>query len=275
MALKDILVVVDDGRTAAARIDYAAELAQRHDAHLTGLLVITEPEIPAYVLAQIPAEARAARVEQTRKWAAEVHAQFETSVAKAGLSDRSEWIQRDGAPTEQTALLGRYADLIVAGQDDPDAEAFGRVDIAELVLSSGRPVLVVPYAFRSGGAGRHVLVAWNGSREAARAVSDAMPILEAAERVSVLAVDPGNELGDIPAADIARHLARHGIKVESAHMQSQSLEPSDVLLNRVADLSADMIVMGAYGHSQLRELVLGGVTRDVLRQMTVPVVMAH
>ena len=275
MALKDILVVVDDGRTAAARIDYAAELAQRHDAHLTGLLVITEPEIPAYVLAQIPAEARAARVEQTRKWAAEVHAQFETSVAKAGLSDRSEWIQRDGAPTEQTALLGRYADLIVAGQDDPDAEAFGRVDIAELVLSSGRPVLVVPYAFRSGGAGRHVLVAWNGSREAARAVGDAMPILEAAERVSVLAVDPGNELGDIPAADIARHLARHGIKVESAHMQSQSLEPSDVLLNRVADLSADMIVMGAYGHSQLRELVLGGVTRDVLRQMTVPVVMAH
>ncbi len=275
MALKDILVVVDDGEAAAHRVAYAAQLADQRDAHLTGLYVTAAPNIPAYVMAQLPEEARAIQVEEAKNRLEAARNLFEQSVEQAGLKSRSEWMAEKGVPAERVALLGRYADLVVAGQDEPEPAGIGHVSAAELVLAGGRPVLVVPYTFRDNGVGRHVLVAWNGSREAARAVADAMPILEAADRVSVLAVDPGDALGDIPGADIAHHLARHGISVEASRIGSQGLDPADVLLNRVADLSADMIVMGAYGRSRLRELVLGGVTHDILRHMTVPVLMSH
>ncbi len=275
MGLKDILVVADDGEAAAGRVAYAAALADRHGAHLVGLFVTAPLEIPGYVIAQLPAEAHRIRKEDEDRKAEEAHRMFEQQAANAGLASRSEWVRANGMPTEQVALRGRQADLIVAGQSDPESPADGGVEIAELVLSGGRPVLVVPYAIRQPRLGEHVLIAWNGSREAARAVADAMPILEASDRVSVLAVDPDEALGDTPGADIAAHLARHDIDVESASMESRELNPSDILLNRASDLSADMIVMGAYGRSRLRELVLGGVTREILNHMTVPVLMSH
>ena len=276
MALKDILVAVDDGESAAARVAFAVRLADRCDAHLTGLYVTTAPDIPAYVMAQLPPEARALQAEDAKKRAQAAAAMFEESIAGSGLVSRSQWMSEHGVPAERAALLGRYADLVVAGQDEPETSTIGRVPAADLVLSGGRPVMVVPYAFRADNIGRHILVAWNGSREAARAVADALPLLEAAERVTVLAVDPDDyALGDAPGADIALHLARHGITVEAARIDSQGLNPADVLLNRVADLSADMIVMGAYGRSKVRELILGGVTHDILRHMTVPVLMSH
>ena len=275
MALRDILVVVDDGHATEARLSYCAMLAHRHDAHVTGLFVVPYPEIPGYVMAQLPQEVRKTQDEAADREVAAARTAFEKVMAETELTERSEWRSLKGVPTATTAMMGRYADLIVTGQTEPESPAMSTVDPAELVLSGGRPVLVVPYAFRPNGLGKHVLVAWNGSREAARAVGDAMPILEASARISVLAVDPGTTLGDIPGADIALHLARHGVLVESAQMESQELSPSDVLLNRVADLSADMVVMGAYGRSRLRELVLGGVTRDILDHMTVPVLMSH
>ncbi|NNG04850.1 MAG: universal stress protein [Inquilinus sp.] len=275
MALKDILVVVDDSKAAAGRAAFAAGLAAHHDAHLTGLFVIAPQEIPAYVMAQIPAEARRVQAKEGARKAAEARQTFEQAADKAGFASRSEWLQEDGVPTERTAMIGRYADLIVAGQAEPEAPASGRVEIAELVLSGGRPVLVVPYAFRPQRFGEHVLIAWNGSREAARAVADAMPILEAAKRISVLAVDPPDMLGHEPGADIARHIARHDVEVEVTHEVSHGLDPADALLNRVTDLSADMVVMGAYGRSRFSELVLGGVTRHILQHMTVPVLMSH
>ena len=275
MALKDILVVVDDSKSAAGRVAYAAALAARHDAHLTGLIVIGGPDVPAYVMAQLPAEARQIRIDEAKRNAAAARAAFEQAAGKAGLASRSEWMEQEGVATEKVAMLGRYTDLIVAGQTDPEESPVGKVEIAELVLASGRPVLVVPYAFRQQGLGEHVLIAWNGSREAARAVADAMPIVEAAKRISVLAVDPPRDLGYEPGADIARHIARHGISVEVSHEATHGLDPADALLNRVSDLSIDMVVMGAYGRSRFRELVLGGVTRHILQHMTVPVLMAH
>lgn len=275
MALKNILVVVDDTESTATRLSYAARLAERHEAHLAGVFVTPPLDTPAYVMAQVPAAVRKAQTEAAERKADEVRTAFEQVMSKGGLSDRAEWRRQDGEPTTTVALMGRYADLIVVGQTPPEAPATAIVDPAELTLAGGRPVLVVPYSFRPTGVGEHVLVAWNGSREAARAVADAMPILEAADRVSVLSIDPGRDLGDEPGADIAAHLAHHGIDVEAMHMVSHGLDPADALLNRASDLSADMIVMGAYGRSRLRELVLGGVTRGILRHMTVPVLMAH
>jgi len=120
-----------------------------------------------------------------------------------------------------------------------------------------------------------VLVAWDGSREAARAIADAMPLLERAVHVTVLAVNPGPDLGDEPCADITLHLARHNVPAEAAHMVSEDLDTADALLSRAADLSVDLIVMGAYGRRRLRDLVMGSVTGHLLRHMTVPVLMSH
>jgi nucleotide-binding universal stress UspA family protein len=148
----------------------------------------------------------------------------------------------------------------------------------QVALASGRPVLIVPYAGHFDNVGRRVLIAWNATREAARAVSDAMPLLTSAELVTVLTIDPRegpHGHGELPGADIALHLARHGVKAQIERTVSAGMPVGEVLLSRVADLGADLIVMGAYGHSRAREVLLGGATRSVLRSMTVPVLMSH
>src|SRR5206468_1617267 len=141
-----------------------------------------------------------------------------------------------------------------------------------------RPVLVLPYAGRFETVGRRVLVGWNARREAARAVHDALPLLRQAESVTVLAIDPvrgAHGHGEEPAADLALHLARHGLQVTARQTDSAGLDPADVLLNTAADEGADLIVVGGYGHSRVREVVLGGVTRRLLRTATVPVLISH
>ena len=200
---------------------------------------------------------------------------FETATSAAGRGDQSEWRVADGDLASALALQGRYADLIVVGQYDEERPYGVEADLADnVVMESGRPVLVVPYIRTNREPGRRVLVAWNASREAARAVADAMPVLRSAETVVVMATNPNN-MGDEPGADIAHHLARHGVNVEASHTISDGLDIGDVLLNSITDLSADMLVMGAYGHSRFRETVLGGATRHVLKHMTVPTFMAH
>jgi nucleotide-binding universal stress UspA family protein len=185
----------------------------------------------------------------------------------------------EGATAELVALHARHADLVVLGQADPeDGPPSAAGTVAAALFDSGRPVLVVPYAGTFVTAGRRVLVGWNASREAARAVNDALPLLVGAEVVTVSAVNPRRGLdghGDEPGADIALHLARHGVKVDVEHSAAPEIEAADILLNRASELSADLLVVGAYGHSRLREMILGGVTRSLLRQMTVPVLMSH
>jgi len=276
MALKNLMVAVDTNPAAAARVDFAIALADRHQAHLTGLYVQPPPNVPGYVLAQIPAEARAVHDDATRELEDRARERFEEAVRRNGATDRAEWRSVDGHPTSVAALHARYCDLMLIGQTDPDAEAWIQPEPDAMVLMSGRPMLIVPYAFRPTAPGGHVVVAWNAGREAARAVADAMPILETADKVTVLSVNPDPySMGDEPGADIALHLARHGIKAEAAHIRSDSIDPADALLSRVSDLGGDMIVMGGYGRTRLRELVLGGVTRKILQEMTVPVLMSH
>ncbi|MGQ9372033.1 universal stress protein [Azospirillum sp. ST 5-10] len=279
MALKDLLVVVDDGPAAAARIDVAAQLAARHDAHLTGLYVIAQPPLPAYVAAELPEEVRNAQRRAAEDRAAAAGRAFEERVRRFGLTDRSEWRAVRGDPTQAAALHGRYADLVVVGQIEPRRDRDTPVVMPQdLVFECGRPLLVVPYAGSFATVGERVLVGWNASREAARAVSDALPLLTTAQRVVVLAVNPPSGfagLGDEPGADIARHLSHHGCRVESAHITTRQVEPGDTMLNTIADESCDLVVMGAYGRSRFRELVLGGMTRYMLQHMTVPVLLAH
>ncbi len=184
----------------------------------------------------------------------------------------------EGFPAEVVTLHARYADLAVLGQHDPDGPDSRRGVVEAALFGAGRPVLVVPYAGRFPGAGRRVLVAWNASREAARAVNDALPILEQAEAVTVLAVNPRQGIGghgEAPAADIALHLARHGVKATAEQVAAPAVGDAEALLNAVAERGADLLVMGGYGHSRLCEMALGGVTRTVLRSMTAPVLLSH
>ncbi|MBI1206149.1 MAG: universal stress protein [Azospirillum sp.] len=279
MALKDILVVVDGTAATAARVAAAAALAARHDAHLTGLWVVPPLNMPGYVDVQLPEAVREAHRQEQLEQTADAKRRFAEAMGQAGLTARSEWRSAQGDPTDITAIHARYADLVVVGQTDVDrGRESATVRPEALVFDSGRPVLVVPYAGQFPTVGDRVLVAWNDSREAARAVADAHPILERAHRVTVLAVNPRPGIqgaGDEPGADIARHLAHHRVTVEASHFLCEPAEIGDILLNQITDLGCDLVVMGAYGRSRLREIVLGSLTGFILRHMTVPILFSH
>ncbi|MGO1120111.1 universal stress protein [Rhodovibrionaceae bacterium A322] len=280
MAYKNILVHLDSTKACAKRVAAAIELAQREEAHLVGLYVAARIVVPGYVMAQMPAQAledqRALR--QTQMQAA-VDA-FEAAADKAGVKYES---RHTLSPAEDIfkiiGLHARYADLIVMGQDDEDDPAsMGSALVENVLLTAGCPTLVVPYIGAPEGFGKKVMMAWDASRESARAAKDAMGFLQKADEVNILCVNPKFGIGDHgeqPGADIALSLARHGVKAEAQHVVAPDIKVSDTLLSRAADESIDMLIMGGYGHSRLREVIMGGVTHHILRHMTVPVLMSH
>jgi nucleotide-binding universal stress UspA family protein len=277
-AFKDLLVIVDTSPSCEARVDVAAALAARFGAHLTGLYISPPLDLPpATVDASLTPEL-VVRQLQVQSEARDRAQQIFTRRAK-GPGVTTEWRVAEGVPGDIAVLHARYADLTVVGQVDPEADAPVPTDLPErVVLGAGHPVLVVPYAGTFKTVGQRVLVAWNGTREAARAVHDALPLLQGASTVTALTVNASGGLhGDDegPAGDLARHLERHGVRAEPDAFKSDDVGVGALLLSRAADLVADLMVMGAYGHSRLREVVLGGTTREIFRSMTLPVLMAH
>jgi len=281
MAYKNLLVVLDADQSSRGRISYAAALAAHLNAHLVGLyLTVSSLTRDEYALLDIgildisffsdPAKSRA-ESEKTR-------ALFEEVTAREGVS--AEWRTASGYPAGMAAMHGRYADLIVIGQLDAYDSQAGllRAPPEEVTMLAGRPTLVVPFTGHFEPIGTRVVIGWDASREAARAVGDAMPLLARAEKVTVLTIDAEASPfghGEIPGADIALHLARHGVKAEVERTVSAGIGIGNTLLSRAADYEANLLVMGAYGHSRVRELLLGGVTRTVLTSMTLPVLMSH
>ena len=278
MKLCDILVHVDQSPRAQMRLDIAAELARQHGAHLTALQVI-DVAMPVMALGDGGGGAVIAELmEQMRQSAltagVKLKAAFETALAREGIM--GEWRQVEGTTREILALHGRYADLLVLGQDDPESDSAGLLEA--VVFDSGRPVLAIPFAGTFKTVGKRVLVGWNASREASRALHDALPLIAKAETATVFLANPTRGLdghGEEPGADIARHMVRHGLKVEVAKVIADDVPDSALLLNHASDMGADLLVMGAYGHSRLREFILGGMTRSLLREMTVPVLLSH
>ena len=279
MTYRDLLVQVDDTRSNPKRVAFAIELAVAHEAHLTGLYVIPEPS-PAAFAQGFPVELmsdlqRAGRARAEAALAGFSEAARRNRIAFEARVDRVLYTEAADA----VATNARYADLAILGQHDPDDPAGGpRYLPEEVALGSGRPVLLVPYIGPAASFGERVLVAWDASREAARAVNDALPLLRRAKQVEVVSVNPRPmpfAHGEEPGADIALHLARHGVSVEVQRIEAPDVDPANAILSHAADRSADLLVMGAYGHSRLREYVLGGVTRTILDEMTVPVLMSH
>ena len=276
MSFKTILVHIDAGQRCSARVDLAIKLALKHDAHLVGLQAFPPFEPPGYVMAEMGP----AIIDAQRQVAAAEIARAETEFAKqasgAGLRN-VEWRNAIDDPVDAMTLHARYADLLVIGQTDDSDVPHTPSDFPErLVLAAGRPVLIMPSIGSFPSVGKRILVAWNPSREATRAVTDAIPLLRLADNVHVMAVNPkSGEHGAVAGADIGLYLARHGVRVEVKTDHGAEIDVGNELLSRAADLDADLIVMGGYGHSRLKEWVLGGATRTILESMTVPVLMSH
>lgn len=277
MALKDILVHVDRSAHNGARLDAAVALAADHDAHLIGLHVLRRPVIPGYIRAEISEEVLKISDQLVAADAARAEALFNERIASAGV--KGEWRCVEGELLPTLTTHARYADIAIVGQRDPSGEQ-GTDEPSmpdQLVLSVGRPVLVIPFVGAYPVIGSRVMVAWDASRLATRAINDALPFLQRAKSVAVIAVNPtGDDAdGEIPSADICLHLARHGVNAEAQHVYADDLGVGEMLLSRAADEGCDLMVIGAYGHARWRELVLGGVTRHMLTHMTLPVLMSH
>ena len=274
MALKDILIHIDNLDTCAARLDTAIKIAQAHDAYLIGLYVIPDFNIPAYAEVHIPVEIIATQEEQARATADQVKATFLKTAEQAGCAAAYHCVQ--GIAGQQIKRNTRFVDLTVISQTEEAHLLTENSDLPDrVVLGSASPVLCVPYIGAQHTIGQRVLIAWNGSREAARTVNDALPLLQRAEQVDVVAFNPPAGASDLPTVDICDHLARHGVTAKGNQMTDKDIDVGDLILSRAADIGADLIVMGAYGHSRFRELILGGVTRHMLAHMTVPILMSH
>ncbi len=280
MSIKTIAVSLVDIERQDAVMSAAFSLAATHDAHLLGVYAVPSSNVIA-----VPASFGAMSADMSNSQYFEdrledVKARFEDAARKHDV--RAEWRRVDG----DTGLLSSamlkhapYADLIVAGQvNDSTSNTIESDFVERLLLESGRPVLVIPNMGEFKSVGTNVIVGWNATREAMRAAFDAIPVMRHAKRVELLwanARDEPEVAGDLPGAELAAVLARHDIKVLARSISATDLAPADALLNEAANIAADLIVIGAYGHSRLREFVFGGVTKSLLQTMTAPVLMSH
>ena len=278
MSLKDIFVHLDTSAACERRVNAALMLAREHAAHLTGVAIVSRPYIPAYAEVEIGMEIIKERQQQMRDALEDVGAVFDEQAGQSGVT--GEWRILEGEPSDILSEQARYSDLMVLSQDETANDILlGGQEIPErVILTSGRPARIVPRIYKDEQIGKHVLVGWDRGRMAARAVHDSLSVLQTAEKVTIMTANPTtNESGNggISGADLAVHLARHGVSVEADHTVSEDLDIGDLLLSRAADLQADLIVLGAYGHARWRKLVLGGVTKHMLEHMPVPVLMSH
>jgi nucleotide-binding universal stress UspA family protein len=275
---KTILVHINDHERIDRLLAPAVALSEKFEAHLLALSVV--PPIVVITEANGYSMVIDDHCKAYRDRNPAMRAAFEASVANRGFT--TEWRDDDAGAfpvIDRVVPYARAADLIIASQTDPTRASSGWLDVADrLAIEAGRPVLIIPNTGTHSRAGEKVLVAWNGRREAARAVFDALPILQRAKEVKVVWVNPQSEEadpGDIPAADICTALARHAVKCEATQQLKPKVNVGETLLACAKECSADLLVMGCYGHTRLREFVLGGASRHVLNKMTIPVLMSH
>jgi nucleotide-binding universal stress UspA family protein len=273
--IKDIIANLSVGASRDVATDFAVSVAATFGAHLTGLAFLYEPLAP--MADGFPAKAMQSQRIENEKAAKAAVAKFDEVARRAAVSAESRIVDVPVASAHNVfANIARRFDLAIMGQPEPHKPALERLIVEAALFDSGRPALVVPYIQRIGLKLDRVMVGWDGSRSAARAVADAMPLLVRAKvtEVVMVASEPAKS-EEMPGADIARHLARHGAKVEVKSIVTAETGVDSTILSHAADTSADFLVMGGYGHSRLREFILGGVTRGILSSMTLPILMSH
>lgn len=280
MTYKTILVHVDESRHLETRVDLAIRIAMTEEAHLIGAAMTGVSRFLANAMPNPADPAMQPYIDTLRKRAQASLETFDKMAQQAGVNSCERRLIDDEA-ADGIALQARYADLVVVGQDDlDDLSPSAMAGMPEYVaMSGGSPTLVVPYAGKFDKVGERILVAWNASSHAMHAIRGAMPFLRRAKNVDVVvynAAAHSDVFGEEPGGDIALYLARHGVKVNVMQEEiGNEIDVGNALLSHSAERGADMLVMGCYGHTRFREMLLGGATRVVLESMTLPVLMSH
>ena len=275
--IKNIIVYLPVGSASTAATGFAISVASAFGAHIAGIALAYMPVFPGTIFGGVRSEFIDAALAELVKSARSAVAGFEEAAGRAGVSAETRILEAslvDGA--EHFGRLARCFDLAIVGQPEAGKGGSENLIVEAALFASGRPVLIVPYIQRQPLKLDRILVCWDGSRTAARAAGDALPFLSRAKTVEVVVVEgePGKP-DEIAGADFANHLARRGLKVDLKRLVAGDLSVGNVILSHAADADADMIVMGGYGHSRMRELILGGATRDILSSMTFPTLMSH
>ena len=277
MMIKDIVANLSVGISRDVATEFAVSVAAMLDSHVTGIAFRYKPLVPLTDRHGFPAEVMDSQRDENDKRAKAAMAKFDEAARRAAVSAQSRMLDVPVASAPDVfAKVARRFDLAIMGQPEPDTPALEQLLVEAALFDSGRPVLIVPYIQRGGLTLERVMVCWDGSRSAARAVADAMPLLVRAKATEVLTVasEPAKS-NEMPGADIAHHLARYGVKIEVDSIVTVETDVASTILSHAADISADFLVMGGYGHSRLREFVLGGVTRGILGSMSLPTLMSH
>ena len=281
MTYKTISVSLNAVSRVESILNFIGDFAQDQDAYLVGLYVIPAvriyPDISGAVAPQVFEEYREFFQERSRQ----VRSIFEDITHRMGL--RSEWRSVNSSSpliSDSTIDHGRESDLIIVSEvgSPPDETGIEADFMERIVMASGRPVLLVPKSGVVGPLQGNALVGWNGSREAARAAFDAIPLLRRMDKVTIIWVDPQKVFeapGAVPGAELAVVLARHGINAVAEGFPTAGLSEGEALSMRARDLGANLLVMGAYGHTRLREYVFGGTTRFMLNEILTPTLMSH
>jgi nucleotide-binding universal stress UspA family protein len=276
-AYKTLLVHHDTTARAPMRLRLAAHCAQQFEAHLQVTYAVLSPMVMEPFVADGGAFVAQELIQFQERRDREARTRFQTLAAR--LPVEPQWQTGEGDPVSIIVQHSRYADLIVLGQHIPgQANDTPPEFVTRVLLGAACPVLVVPYVGDFESIGQRPMLAWNATRESARAATAAMPLLRRAPEVQVVSFDarPGQGgHGDLPGADVATWLARHGCRPTVSTTRAHEVDAGNQILSRAADENTDLIVMGGYGHSRAFEFVMGGATRTVLNAMTVPVLFAH
>jgi len=275
--IKDIVVNLSVNKEISPAGDYAVSVASALDAHLAGVAFVYDPIVPVSGTGYIPAEVIETQQADNEAAAKAALDRFAEATRRAGLSSEPVSLSASfAAAGEQFARIARRFDLAIVGQAEPETSTVEEIIAEATLFESGRPIIIVPYIQKAPLKLDNVMVCWDGSRQAARAIGDAMPLLVKAGRVEIVIIT--NERGkqdEIEGADMGQHLARHGLNVDVHRIARGDIDVADALLSHAADSGADFMVMGGYGHSRLREFVLGGVTHSIFHSMTVPALLSH
>ena len=277
---KTFVVSLNDTDNLDHLLTTCSSLAEHHGAHVIGVYIIPSVEVYAVYGGIAMADVVDAQRRRYQAMSKDVREKFEHRMGLSSVSH--EWRELDAMSSSigrEFAQQCRFADLGVIAQVDSNESCGVEPSFAEyVVMEAGRPVLLVPRGKSFETIGNKVLMGWNGSKEAARACFDALPLLSADSDIDIVWVDPQKEralAGNVPGAELATTLARHDLKITAEPMPTSDTDAGRALLTHVGDVGADLLVMGAYGHSRVREFVFGGATEHVLNNMTVPVLMSH
>ena len=274
--IKDLVVNLGLGAHDPAG-DYAISIAETFQAHVLGVAFSYEPIIPGTVMGGIPPEFIESQRAESDQRAQTAIGRFETAAKRVGVSYETRIVSASiSGAADRLGRLARRFDMVVVGQPEREKSVPDEVVDEGVLFESGRPVIFVPFIQKNGLKLDRVMVCWDGSRAATRAIADSLPLLRKGKQVEIVMVANGRAKSDeIAGVDLGQHLARHGLNVEVKRITSPDIDVASTILSYAADTSADFLVMGGYGHSRLREFVLGGVTRGLLESMTVPVLMSH